>query len=219
MRIHDGMNKHNTALVIIDPVNSCAHENCETPEWNIHFTKIRKMLPRLNKFAKQYRKQVGGLVIVTTITPWTRKYLPENLQELYKDPEATYYSEDTTGFDEEFHTIEIVDTDFVVAKNSYDAFTNSEFADKLKTEGIRYIIMAGIFTDGCVLSTIINGFSKGYNFVILKDLIETTDSVTRQNLQKLLIEFTFPKMYGRTITSRELITEWVQRDSDPQPTA
>ncbi|MEK7499697.1 MAG: hypothetical protein AAB649_03765, partial [Patescibacteria group bacterium] len=114
MRIHDGMNKHNTALVIIDPVNSCAHENCETPEWNIHFTKIRKMLPRLNKFAKQYRKQVGGFVIVTTITPWTRKYLPENLQELYKDPEATYYSEDTTGFDEEFHTIEIVDTDFVV---------------------------------------------------------------------------------------------------------
>lgn len=207
MKIYDGMNKDNTALVIIDPVNGCVHEQCETPEWNIHFSKIREMLPKLNAFAKTYRKTVGGLVIVTTVTPWTKTYLPKNLQELYKDPLSRYYSDDTSGFDEKFNTVEIAKTDFVVAKNTYDAFTNENFVHKLKEGNIKYIVMTGIFTDGCVLSTIVNGFSRGFNFVILKDLIETTDSKTRQKLQKLLIEYTFPRMYGRTITSTELLED------------
>lgn len=206
MKIYDGMNKDNSALVIIDPVNSCSHENCETPKWGIRFNKIRQMLPKLNSFAKKYREQIGGLVIVTTITPWTKEYLPENVQVLYKDPLATYYSDDTSGFDEKFHTIEVASTDFVTTKNTYDAFTNENFVYKLKDKNIKYIIMTGIFTDGCVLSTVINGFSRGYNFIILKDLIETTDVKIRQELQKLLIEYTFPKMYGRTITSNELLT-------------
>ncbi len=201
------MNKENTALLVIDPVNSCAHEDCETPEWHIYFSKIRKMLPRLNEFIKTYRKEVGGLVILTTITPWNKEHLPENLIELYTDPEATYYSEDTTGFDEEFYSVAPSETDFVIVKNTYDSFTNEDLLTKLKEKEIRYIIVTGIFTDGCVLASVISGFSKGYNFVILKDLIETTDDETRQQLQSLLIEFTFPKMYGKTITSEELLQE------------
>lgn len=203
------MTKENTALLIIDPVNSCAHENCETPEWNIHFSKIRKMLPKLNAFVEKYRETIGGLVVITTITPWRKEYLASNLNELYTDPEAEYYSEDTSGFDEEFHTVKPADSDFVIAKNTYDTFTNEELLNKLENEGIRYIVVTGIFSDGCVLASVVSGFSKGFNFVILKDLIETTDDEKRQKLQELLIEFTFPKMYGKTITSEELLEELV----------
>jgi len=201
------MTKENTALLVIDPVNSCAHENCETPEWNIHFSKIRKMLPNLNDFTKTYRDKVGGLVVLTTITPWRAEFLADNLNELYTDPEAVYYSDDTTGFDEQFHTVEPAESDFIISKNTYDVFTNEDLLNKLKEKGIKYIIVTGIFTDGCVLASVVSGFAKGFNFVILKDLIETTDSSTRQELQKLLIEFTFPKMYGKTITSEELLGE------------
>jgi len=205
MKIYEEMNKANTALLVIDPVNSCAHEKCETPEWNIHFSKIREMLPRLNEFVKKYRKEVGGPVVITTITPWRKEFLPTNLNELYTDPEAEYYSEDTTGFDEEFHTVKPEATDLVITKNTYDTFTNEKLLEEFNKRGIKYIIMTGIFSDGCVLASIISGFSKGYNFVVLKDLIETTDSETRQDIQKLLINFTFPKMYGKTILSKELL--------------
>ncbi|MCB9813145.1 MAG: cysteine hydrolase [Pseudomonadales bacterium] len=207
MKIYKDMDKVNTALLVIDPVNSCAHEKCETPEWNIYFSKIRKMLPKLDEFVKRYRKEVGGLVVLTTITPWTKEHLPDNLNELYTDPEAEYYSEDATGFDEEFYTVKPEKSDFVIAKNTYDAFTNEDLLKKLKEKGIRYIVIAGIFSDGCVLASVVSGFAKGFNFVILKDLIETTDDKTRQELQKLLIKFTFPKMYGKTITSDELLKE------------
>lgn len=207
------MNKNNTALLVIDPVNSCAHEKCETPEWNIHFSKIRLMLPKLNEFIKKYRKQVSGLVVITTITPWQKKYLPDNLNELYTDPEAEYYSEDTTGFNKEFYSVEPEKNDLVITKNTYDIFTNKSLVKELRKRGIKYIVTTGAFSDGCVLASVIGGFSKGYNFVILKDLIETTDSKTRQMIQKLLIEFTFPKMYGKTIESGEFLSEWKNNNS------
>lgn len=208
MNLYDGMTKQNTGLVVIDPINSCAAEQCEYPDRNIRFSKIRTMLPKLNVFAKRYRKEIGGLVIVVKTTPWTKNFLPLNIQELYTDPGSTYYSSDTTGFAEWFYAVETAKTDVVIEKNSYDAFTNDVFAKTLKERGIRYIIMTGIFTDGCVLATIVNGFSRGYNFVILKDLIETTDVLVRQELQKNLIEFTFPKMYGKTIESQELLASF-----------
>lgn len=208
MEIYEGMNKDNTALLVIDPVNSCAHERCETPEWNIRFTKIRTMLPKLAKFVSEYRKRVGGLVVFTTITPWNKENLPENINRLYQDPRAYYYSDDTTGFDEKFHDVIPEKSDLVYMKNTYDAFTIKEMVAGFEKRGIKYIVITGIFTDGCVLATIASGFSKGYNFVILKDMIETTDDLERQKLQELLVGYTFPVMYGKTMTAREFLTAW-----------
>ena len=59
--------------------------------------------------------------------------------------------------------------------------------------------------DGCVNATIQGGFSLDYNFLILKDLIETMDNKDRQQLLKLLKKYTWPLLYGRTITSKQFI--------------
>lgn len=207
MNLHRGMTKENTALLVIDPVNSCAHKNCETPKLGIHFTKIRTMLPKLDQFIKDYRKQVGGLVVMTTITPWDKEHLPDNINLLYEDPSATYYSDDTTGFDEQFHTVEVEESDIIIAKNTYDAFTSQELTNQFTQKGIKHVIVTGIFTDGCVLASVVGGFSRGYNFVILQDLVETTDDPIRQELQDRLLKYTFPVMYGRTISAAGFLSE------------
>ena len=205
------MTKDNIALVVVDPINSCSHQNCETPEWGIYYSKIRQMLPKLDSFIKEYRQKVGGLVVVTTITPWDKKHLAENINELYTDPDACYYSEDTTGFDEEFHIVKPEPADLIFVKNTMDTFADGKLTKDLKDRGIRYLIMTGIFTDGCVLASIVGGFSQGFNFVILKDLIETTDLPIRQQIQKLLVEYTFPNLYGKTITSSELLNSLIAK--------
>ncbi len=205
MKPYEGMTKDNTALLVIDPINSCAHERCETPEWNIHYTKIREMLPKLADFVVEYKKNFGGLVAYVKLTSWTKENLPKNIKTLYEDPKANYYSNDPSGFEELFHTVKPSEDDLVFIKNTYDAFSNEDLVKELNQRKIRYVVMTGIFTDGCVLATIVSGFSKGFNFVILKDLIETTDDPERQELQKLLIGFTFPVMYGKTITSAEFL--------------
>ena len=207
MKPYDKMTKDNTALVVIDIVNSCCHQSCENPEWGITFSKIREMVPRLDKFINDFKNKIGGKVIFTNITPWTKEFLPENINELYTDPNAIYYG-DGSEFENEFYIVKPKDDDIVIIKNNYDTFSNFEFDEVLKKNGIKYIVMTGVFTDGCVLATTVGGFSRGYNFVILKDLIETTDKEIRQKLSRYLIDYTFPTLYGKTINSDEMIKSW-----------
>ncbi len=207
MKPYEKMTKDNTALVVIDIVNSCCHEKCETPEWGISFSKIRDMISKLDKFIDEFRNTIGGKIIFTNLTPWTKEFLPENINELYTDPNTTYYG-DGSDFENEFYVVKPKEHDIVITKNNYDTFSNPEFDTILQKNGIKYIVMTGVFTDGCVLATIVGGFSHGYNFVILKDLVETTDKKVRQELCRYLIDYTFPVLYGKTIDSRELIENW-----------
>lgn len=208
MKIYSKMNSANSALLVIDIVNLCTHPKCETPEWNISFSKIRKMVPRLKTFIKKYREIVGAPIIFFNLTPWRKESLPDNLNELYTDPKARYYSKDDSGFPEKFYLLKPQEGDAVITKNSYDAFSSKKLNKFLKDRKIRYLVITGVFGDGCVMATICGGFSNGYNFVILKDLIETMDHKTRQDLQRLLKEFAWPIMYGKTINSEDFLKSW-----------
>ncbi len=191
-----------TALIIVDITNYFCHPKCEIKKWDISFNKIRKMIPSLKKFISQYRN-AGGQVIFVNCTPWKKEFLAKNIVELYKDPKCRYYSSDKSGFNEKFFELEPEKNDFIVTKNTYDAFTNPKLDKFLKKQKIKYVAVAGIFGDVCVYSTIQGGFSAGYNFIILKDLIETTDMKTRQKLQKLLKEYIWPTLFGKTINSKD----------------
>ena len=121
-----------TALLVIDIVNSCCHEECEDPSIGITYSKIREMVDeRLLKFIETYRNRVNKNVILMGLQPWTREYLPENIIRLYdENPEAAYYGEE--GFEEKFYRIEPAETDFVTKKNTYDCFASPELIDYLE---------------------------------------------------------------------------------------
>jgi nicotinamidase-related amidase len=195
----------NSALLVIDVINSCAHAEFEDPARNIHYKKIRSMVPALSVFITSYQR-LGGKVILTTTVPWQEPYLPDNINELYRnDEKARYWSQDTSGRAEEFYEIP-TDGALIIAKNSYDAFANEALIDALEDRHVRYVIMAGIFGDGCVMASICGGFSRGYHLIIAKDLIETTDDDGRQMLQQQLKDTTWPLMYGTTIESQRILS-------------
>lgn len=196
-----------TALLVIDIVNSCCHEKCEDPSIGITYNMIRKMVDgRLLGFVDEYRRQINKNVIVVGLTPWTRDYLPKNIVRLYDEsPEAAYFGEE--GFEEEFYHIAPAKADFVVKKNTYDCFASPELINYLEQRGITDLVVCGVFTDGCVLSSIASGFSKGYNFIIPRDLVETTDLPVRQELQSLLLDYTLPIQYGRVVDSSEILNK------------
>ena len=148
MKLYPHPNRDNTALIVIDPINSCAHEKCEHPQRNIRFSKIRSMLSRLNSFIDKYREEIGGLVVVTTTVPWKKEFLPDNLNELYSDPNANYYSQDHSGFDEQFYGIYPLKDDLIITKNTYDAFADDKLLEELHKRNIQYIVVTGVFSDG-----------------------------------------------------------------------
>lgn len=192
-----------TALLVIDIVNMCCHPKYEVEAHGITFKKVRRMVPLLERFIDNYRKD-GGNIVYVNCTPWTKDYLAKNVKELYRDTKCRYYKTDQTGFAEEFYLLKPEDGDPVFTKNTYDAFTNPGLAKYLKQNRIKRVMIAGIFGDGCVLSTIQGGFSAGFNLIILKDLIETSDEDIRQKLQALLKEYTWPIMFGKTIESKKI---------------
>jgi nicotinamidase-related amidase len=203
----------NTALLAIDVIRSCVHKQYEDPQRDIRYTRIRQMIPSLAAFITAFRR-LGGRVILTTTVPWQERYLPDNINELYRhDPRARYWSADTGGDAERFCGIP-TDGAVVFAKNSYDAFTNRDLVQALEEMAVRYIIVTGVFGDGCVLATICGGFSRGYHFIIAKDLIETTDDDERQALQQHLKERLWPLMYGTTIESERILAAFSERSRD-----
>lgn len=202
--IFPNLTSDNSVLLVIDVINSCAHRDYEDPVRGIHYNKIRGMVPALSTFISAY-KQLGGKVILTTTVPWQEAFLAENINELYRNNEvARYWSDDTSGHAERFYEIP-TEGAMVFTKNSYDAFTNENLVHTLEELHTRYIIMAGIFGDGCVMASICGGFSKGYHLIIARDLIETTDDESRQKLQTYLKERTWPLMYGATVESQQIL--------------
>ena len=198
-------NPEHTALLVIDIVNACCHEDCENSSIGITFEKIREMVNgRLLSFIDDYRRRINKNVIIMGLEPWTRDYLPQNIIRLYdENPEAANFGEE--GFEEEFYYIVPAKTDFVVKKNTYDCFASSELSSYLEQRGITDLVVCGVFTDGCVLSTIASGFSKGYNFIIPRDLVEATDLPICQDMQKILLDYTFPTQYGKVVDSGEIL--------------
>lgn len=194
----------NSALLVIDVINSCTRRKYEDAARDIHFNKIRQMVPALAGFITSYRL-LGGRVILTTTVPWREAYLPENINELYRNnAQARYWSQDTSGEAERFYRIP-TEGAVIITKNSYDAFGNPDLLQVLDDMQVRYILVTGIFGDGCVMASICGGFSRGYHFVIARDLIETTDDAGRQLLQQQLKERTWPLMYGPTLDSPEIL--------------
>lgn len=216
-KLYKKMNSSNTALVIIDIINSCASKKCEIKKWNIKFSKIRKMVPELKSFVEKYRNLVNNNILFINTTPWQKEFLPDNINELYLlNPDVMYYSSDKSGFAEKFFGIRPLGSDLIFTKNTYDAFADDILNKILKKKKIEYLIVAGVFGDGCVMATINGAFSCGYRLVILENLIETTDVKQRQEILSNFKKYTWPFMYRHILTSDGFLNYWKNEKIQPR---
>ncbi len=199
------LNQKNSALIVIDPINHCCLPRYEDKNFGFTFKKVRKMIPHLVNFIEEYRKKFGGKIVFIGCEKWTKENLPNNLVKLYQNPFCQSFVSEQSDYSKKFYKVKPTKKDFIVYKNTYDAFSNPKLDKWLKKNKIENLIITGIFGDACVNATISGGFSKGYHFVILKDLIETSDQKDRQDLQKLLKRTNWPVLFGSTITSKQFL--------------
>lgn len=190
-------------LVVVDPVKGCCGREYERPEWNIHFSRVRELIPRLNDFVKRYRS-LGGRIIWVKPTPWTEEYLPDNINRLYREnPQATFYVTENVDEYSEFQPgIEVEPGDQVIEKNNYSAFTNPRLRDALDSD--TYLV-AGFYADGCVNATIVDGWGRGCFTFILSDLVESMDDPVKQGQKRFLLSHGWPLMYGHVMPSGEFL--------------
>ena len=198
-------------LIMVDPINLCCGEKFERPEWNITYSRIRQMIPRLRKFVDEYRK-LGGQIIWIRATPWTEEFLPENINRLYhENPQATFYTQKNVKESVEFcNGITVHASDKVFTKNTYSAFADPLLQEFIEKQGADTVLISGVFAEGCVNATIVDGFTRGLFMIILSDLVETMDDKQQQAHKRHLLTHQWPLMYGHVMTGNEFLKKLKQ---------
>jgi nicotinamidase-related amidase len=92
------------------------------------------------------------------------------------------------------------ETDHLVTKRTWGAFTGTDLDDYLKGEGVTQVIIAGIATSAGVESTARHAHENGYNVTL------ATDAMTDMSMEahEHAVTYVFPRV-GETGTTDEII--------------
>jgi len=71
-------------------------------------------------------------------------------------------------------------------KHSYSAFTNPDFENHLRSEGIETLVCAGVQTNVCIEATIRDAYNRGFHIVVAEDCVAShTLSLHKSTLQNV----------------------------------
>jgi nicotinamidase-related amidase len=87
--------------------------------------------------------------------------------------EPVYYHSGTTAIDIA-DELKPEENDIIVDKYRYSGFFESHLELMLKSLGVEHLIIGGVLTDVCVLSTVMDAYYRDYQVSLVKDVCGTT---------------------------------------------
>jgi nicotinamidase/pyrazinamidase len=69
-----------------------------------------------------------------------------------------------------------IDTATTAEMDAYSGFSGTSLADDLRAKGVRRVVVGGLTTDYCVLNTVTDALSEGFEAVVLEDAIRPVDA-------------------------------------------
>ena len=146
----------NPAILVVDMLKDTFKEGSQLPITQ----EARQILPSLQRLLKESRGKKFPIVYACD------SFLKEDF--LFKGKTKFYSLQGTRG-------AEVVDdlkpepTDTVLPKRRFSAFFGTDLEKRLRKQGIDTIIVTGITTEVCVLSTAIDGFCYDFYVILLED--------------------------------------------------
>ncbi len=96
-----------------------------------------------------------------------------NREPVDEKGEPLYYHDQTTAI-EVAEIIKPEHGDFIIDKYRYSGFYESNLDLLLKGLGIQHLIVGGVLTDVCVLSTVMDAYYRDYRVSLVEDMCGTT---------------------------------------------
>lgn len=187
-----------TAVVVIDMQNDfCSQRGAVSGRRDS--SAVRAMIPRLKEFLEQAREHKMRLVFVRT----------ERVPGEVTGPAAELLHRSgrkSTACQRDSWGVEFVpellprEGETVITKKTYSAFVGTSLEDKLRSWGIRTLVMTGVATNVCVESTARDGFMRGFYIVFLKDLCACYD----QRLHEATLT-NIEEHFGQVVTAAEVL--------------
>lgn len=164
------INPKETALIVVDMQNKFCSPSGFFAKIGMDISPMSSIVNNLTKFIEILKKK--GVIIFYTKQIENHKDSPENIKNLFR----RQYKEVTphitkNNFEGKFYGVAPKKGDIIIEKKTWDAFSNPLLDKILKKKKIKYIIIAGIYTNVCVESTARRAFTEGYEVIIPKDLV------------------------------------------------
>jgi acyl-CoA reductase-like NAD-dependent aldehyde dehydrogenase/nicotinamidase-related amidase len=70
-----------------------------------------------------------------------------------------------------------LDGELVVHKQFYSGFSAPALDEWLRARGVRRVVVAGVYTHGCVQATVLDAYARGYEVCVVEDAVGTTDAL------------------------------------------
>ena len=194
-------NLGNMALLVVDIQNDFCNQEGEFGKMGFDLKPIQEMIPRLGRFIDHLRKFNVPIFYSKQIEGG--KLNPENLKRLIRIGKLKRVCKrDSWG--SELYKLKPKNNEYVLEKYTYDFFSNPELNKILKDKEIKTVIVTGINLELCINTTFRSAFTKGFNIIIPKGLVETSlgaDEKTRKYLFKICEQF-----FATIIESDELVS-------------
>ena len=139
-------------------------------EWFFRTSRRRKSLPRLikatNELIEFFHKNNFPVIHVIT----SHKKDKSTWDLIMKKQNRAVLIEGTMSV-QEFDEIKKSNNDKVIKKTRHSAFIRTKFENYLNKNKIDTLILAGVFIDGCIGLTAIDGYERDFNVILSKDTV------------------------------------------------
>ena len=192
-----------TALIVVDIQNDFLHPQGLVAKKGTDLTDARKRLARIKEVIAYARENSIFIVYLQQVQSQAT-FLPA----WWEHWGSLIVEENTWGAEilEEFKP-QANERELVVVKRLYDGFNNTDLEFVLKARGITTMVSVGYNTNCCVESTVRTGFEKGFYQVVLSDC---TYSLRGEEIHRAAL-FNCEKLFGKVVTSHELLGIWDNR--------
>ncbi|MUK90710.1 isochorismatase family protein [Ornithinibacillus sp. L9] len=98
-----------------------------------------------------------------------------SLGEPLNDDGTPYFYNDTSEKIEIIDELKPMNNDIVIDKYRWSAFYETNLDLTLKSLGVNNILIGGVVTDGCLMTSVFDAYFRDYNVHLIKDLCTTSN--------------------------------------------
>ncbi len=190
------MDKKETALLVIDMQNDFCKNEGAFGRRGKDLTHVQKMIPKLKSLVEEFRRLGVMRIFIKTLhfpytssPTWDVRY--EGAREVALP--GTWGAE----FIDELSPLP---EEPVVIKHRYSAFLDTDLNMILRCNGIKNLVITGVYTHICIDTTARHAFMLDYRTIVVKDCVASFDQDKHSISLEILDEF-----FGHVLTSDEVL--------------
>jgi ureidoacrylate peracid hydrolase len=198
-----------TALIVIDVQNDFVSSGGAFQRTGEDITAGQAILPKIVGLIRMARENRVPVIFITSIyTTDDNRYLSDVFLHQMKRKRTGRYFEVPVCSPGSWGAqlapgLEVLAQDTVVAKHRYSAFINTDLELRLRSQGVRTLLITGVSTSVCVESTTRHAHFLDYYNVILSDCCADYKSNSHEEaLRRLDLH------YGQVAESKDILATW-----------